>query len=304
VATPLAVGRAAAYFCPGMRVDNELAGDQRADDAESLTFETEPLEGPVEIAGRPLFSFAFRADRPVAQLCARLCDVAPDGASMRVSYRPLNLCHHAGHDRPEALEPGRTYRAMIALNACAHRFRKGHRIRLALSTSYWPVLWPAPEPAAVTLDLADCGLVLPERVRTTEPPSEAPGHARAESAPVGETLRPPEGMSSRETREDGRLVLSTRDFFGRIRHAGHGLESESAVEQSYSILPQDPLSARHAAQWRFALSRGDWRTEVESRAEMTCTSTHFRLERGVVAREDGREIARREWTETVPRGFL
>ncbi|MEM8624802.1 MAG: CocE/NonD family hydrolase [Pseudomonadota bacterium] len=304
ISTPLTLGQNAAYFCPGMRVDNELAADQREDDALSVTFDSAPLERPVEIAGRPVFSFAFQVDKPVAQLCARLCDVAPDGASMRVSYRPLNLCHHAGHDRAEGLLPGRTYHAMIALNACAHRFRAGHRVRLALSTSYWPVLWPAPDAATVTLDLADCGLVLPERLCLREPDPAAPGPARGEAGPIGEVLAASEGWSRQEEATDGTLTLRTHDFYGRLRHADHGLEVESSVDQAFVINPSDPLSARHVADWRFALARDAFSAEIESHAEMTATATDFHLTRRVHARADGADVVVKEWTETVPRGYL
>ncbi|MEO0427113.1 MAG: CocE/NonD family hydrolase [Pseudomonadota bacterium] len=304
VATPLSVGSGAAYFCPGMRVDNELSADQAEDDAASVTFETAPLSAPLEILGRPVLSFTFRVDRPVAQLCARLCDVSPDGASMRVSYRPLNLCHHAGHDRPEALEPGQEYRAMIALNTCGHRFRAGHRIRLALSTSYWPVLWPAPEPATVTLPLNDMRLLLPERVVTREPDAKAPGPARTASAPVGTEHAAPASTAAEEVAEDGTQALVTRDFFGRLTHADHGLEVESGVDQRFEIHPGDPLSARHVADWRFAFARDGFSAEILSHAEMTSTATAFRLHRRVVAREGGATMIEKEWTETVPRGYL
>ena len=75
-----------------------------------------------------------RVDRPNALLCARLCDVAPDGASLRVSYGLLNLTHRDGHEHPEPLEPGRRYPVRLQLNDAAHAFPAGHRIRLALST--------------------------------------------------------------------------------------------------------------------------------------------------------------------------
>ncbi|MEM6678064.1 MAG: CocE/NonD family hydrolase [Pseudomonadota bacterium] len=304
VATPLTIGAHAAYFCPGMRVDRELSNDQQEEDAQSTAFETAPLAEAIEIIGRPVLRFTFRVDKPVAQLCARLCDVAPDGASMRVTYRPLNLCHHAGHDAPEALEPGREYAAMIALNTCAHRFRAGHRLRLALSTSYWPVLWPAPEAATVTLPLHDMRLLLPERIVTREPDPRAPGPARTESAPVGEILAGPDGWTTNEALPDGRWVLATHDDFGRLVHAGHGLEQASSVDQRFEITPGDPLSARHVADWVFEIGRGDWRTRIESHAEMTATKTAFRLHRRVKALEGEAVTVEKEWTETVPRGYV
>ncbi|WP_285671882.1 CocE/NonD family hydrolase, partial [Paralimibaculum aggregatum] len=262
VDTPLTLGAAAAYFCPGMRIDHELAGDQAADDALSLCFDTAPLAAPLALLGRPVLELAFSVDRPVAQLCARLCDVAPDGVSQRISYRPRNLCAHAGFAAPERLVPGRLYRTEIPLNACGHALAPGHRLRLALSTSYWPVLWPAPERARVRLDLAGCRLHLPVR-RGAAGQGAAGQGAAGQGAPDPVRPAPPPdvtefGTSRAESRrfvdETGRLVLETADDFGGWRGA-HGLGIANSVAQRFEIRPDDPLSAVHRAEWDYRLDR-------------------------------------------------
>src|SRR5687768_4075055 len=65
--------------------------DQREDNAQSLCFDSEPLVERIEILGAPEVSLVIASDRPAAFLVARLCDVAPDGSSTRVSYGALNL---------------------------------------------------------------------------------------------------------------------------------------------------------------------------------------------------------------------
>ena len=257
VATPNHVGIAAACFCPGMRIDSELAADQAPDDAASACFDTDALEAPLELMGRPVVEIAFSADRPVAQLCFRLCDVAPGGVSQRITYRAFNLAHHAGPEAPAALKPGRTYRAHIALNECAHRVRIGHRLRLAVSTSYWPVIWPAPAAAEVTLHLAQCRLILPERRAADEIDPAAPGRPAEFPVQAAEPLREPVNRTERRIAPDGTHVLETFDDFGASRDLEHGLENGSHVEQRYSIHPDDPLSARHEARWRHEFRRGD-----------------------------------------------
>ena len=304
VATPHHVGIGASCFCPGMRIDNELAADQAPDDAASVCFDTRPLGTPLELLGRPVMEFAFSADRPVAQLCFRLCDVAPDGASQRITWRAFNLTHHAGPEAPAALRPGRIYRARVELNECAHRVRAGHRLRLAVSTSYWPVVWPAPVAATVTLRLAGCRLILPERRAADEidpaapgPPSDFPIHA-------AETLRAPANRTERRIDSDGAHVLETFDDFGASRDLEHGLESGSQVEQRYSIHPDDPLSARHEARWRYEFSRGDWSVRIDSESVMTSDEESFHLDRGVTAREGGAVVISLRWKESIPRGVL
>ena len=49
-------------------------------------------------------------DRPSAFVAVRLCDVAPDGASTRVTFGVLNLTHRDGHDDPRPMVAGRARR--------------------------------------------------------------------------------------------------------------------------------------------------------------------------------------------------
>ena len=304
VATPHHVGIGASCFCPGMRIDNELAADQAPDDAASVCFDTRPLGTPLELLGRPVMEFAFSADRPVAQLCFRLCDVAPDGASQRITWRAFNLTHHAGPEAPAALRPGRIYRARVELNECAHRVRAGHRLRLAVSTSYWPVVWPAPVAATVTLRLAGCRLILPERRAVDEIDPAAPGAPSDFPVHAAETLRAPANRTERRIDADGAHVLETFDDFGASRDLEHELESGSHVEQRYSIHSDDPLSARHEARWRYEFGRGDWSVRIDSESVMTSDEESFHLDRAVTAREGDAVVISLRWKESIPRGLL
>ena len=96
-------------------------------------------------------------------IAARLEDVAPDGSSTLVTYGLLNLTHRDGHEHPQPLVPGRKYRVEIALNDIAQAFPAGHRIRLALATSHWPIAWPSPEMATLLVSTGNSTLSLPVR---------------------------------------------------------------------------------------------------------------------------------------------
>lgn len=303
VSTSLLVGRGAAYFCPGMRIDNELASDQADDDALSTCFDTEPLSGDLDLLGRPVVEFAFSVDKPVAQLCFRLCDVAPDGRSWRISYRPFNLCTVDGYDAPRELEPGRTYRARVELNACGHRLRAGHRLRLAVSTSYWPVVWPAAEAAAVTLTEADFTLTLPVR-KEAGAAADAPGAPRDFPVIDGEQLRGTDSRTKRFREDDGTFVLDTFDDFGLFRQAADGLEIGNTVGQRFSIHEDDPTTARHETSWTYELGRRDWRIRIGSRSVMTCGPDNFHLSVEVEAYEGDERVFSRNWQEAIPRGHL
>ncbi len=128
------------------------ADDQREDDALSLTFETPPLAETFEILGAPVSYSRSRHDRPVAQLIARLCDVHPDGTSAQGELRRAEP--HPSRRVRRALRAwrgGSAHLVRLQLSDCGAGFPAGHRLRLALSTAYWPMVWPAPETATVTI---------------------------------------------------------------------------------------------------------------------------------------------------------
>ncbi|MEO0993013.1 MAG: CocE/NonD family hydrolase, partial [Pseudomonadota bacterium] len=280
VASPQDTGSQAAYFCPGMRVSGELSADQAPDDARSVCFDTEPLEDPLTLLGRAVVELEVAADRPSAQLCLRLCDVAPDGTSVRISYRPVHLAQAHGPETPRPLTPGEPVRLTVSLNACAHRVRPGHRLRLAVSTAYWPVIWPSPEAASVTLHLEGCALTLPQRIGSGVDPMP-PGPPRAFSRLAEDVLRAPSGTTERRTEANGTVVLETLDDFGTARDPDHGLERGSRVSQRFAIHPADPLSARHEAEWQFTFRRGAWAVRIDSASRMTCSAEAFHLWRRV-----------------------
>jgi uncharacterized protein len=148
--SPQTVGSCAGEWVPFGR-GHDQAGDQREDDARSLVFDTAPLETPTEMLGAVIVVLDLVSDRPMANLAVHLCDVHPGGESLRVSYGVLNLAHRDGHENPALLAVGQRYRVRIQLNDAGAVFPAGHRIRLALSTAYWPIIWPSPEKATLTI---------------------------------------------------------------------------------------------------------------------------------------------------------
>ena len=123
--------------------------------------------------------------------------------SLRVTRGFLNLTHRDTHEHPEPLEPGRRYKVAFRLNAIGHAFRAGHRIRVSLSPSYWPLIWPSPEPVTLTVHAgAASSIAFPVRPPRAEdercPPFEEPEVAQ----PLEIEHRSgggPEAQSSRST---------------------------------------------------------------------------------------------------------
>jgi len=279
--SPQTVGRCSGSWVPFGR-GNDQAGDQREDDARSLIFETSPLEAPIEILGAAIVTLEVASDRPIANLVVRLCDIHPSGESLRVSYGVLNLAHRDGHEKPAAMVVGRRYQVRIQLNDAGSTFPAGHRIRLALSTAYWPVIWPSPEKA--TLLISGGTLDLPVRPpRGTEGLSPLPG--------------PESGAPEKPTViRDGDMRIERIDRIGLEL----GTESKSLLH----VEDDDPLSAVNELRRTWTMSRGAWQIRVETQMRLSCNRDVFLLQASLRAWEGAKEVCRREWDRSIPRDFL
>jgi hypothetical protein len=294
----------------GTGVAGEQPADQRMDDGMSLCFETAPLDEDLVVLGAPEFEFEFSSDKPVAQIAARLCNVTPEGASHRVSYGVLNLTHHKSHEHPSPLEPGQTYKAKVTLNACGHHFRKGTRIRLALSTAYWPLIWPAPEAATLTLSTAHSHLTLPVRPASSNdaqvhflPPERAP------DAPVSIIRK---GRAERTVSLDLLNRSATYRTIGEGGVFGEGVRrfDETGTSLSHdltrelTISADDPLCARYVITQAYEMGRPGWMTRSETTMEMTATLDAFHVKARTEVFENGASQLVREWDDHIPRDCL
>ena len=162
IQSPLSVGLFAGKWC-SYSASTDLPSDQREEDGGALVFDSLPLNEDVYILGAPEVKITLKSNKPLAMIAARLCDVAPSGRSTRITYGVLNLTHRNSSEEPEELEPGKKYTITIKLNHIAQHFPRDHQIRLALSTSYWPLAWPPPEPVRLNIYPAESEITLPVR---------------------------------------------------------------------------------------------------------------------------------------------
>jgi hypothetical protein len=143
------VGTAAWIDCAG-HLPWGLSGDQRLDDARSLTWDLDPPLGPV--VGHPRIRLRVSADRPAASLSVKLCDVFPDGTSALVTRGSLDLRFRDGvHGAPSPLEPGREYDVDVDLDACAYAWSPGQVLRVSVAGTDWPNTVAPPAPATLTV---------------------------------------------------------------------------------------------------------------------------------------------------------
>jgi len=293
----------------GTGAPNEAPADQRLDDGFSHCFDSLPLEARLEFLGAPEIEFEIASDKPLAQLCARLCDVAPDGRSRRVSYGVLNLAHRDSHAEPSAMTPGRFYLIRLKLNDCGFAFAPGHRIRLAISTAYWPLIWPASELATLTIKLPG-KLTLPVRpIRLDEPtisfaPRETAADAPKSKLGAGQVERRASfdlarNLATYETIAEGGLFGE-----GAYRYDEIDTTISHDLKRRFSIAADDPLSARYELEQSYDMGREGWRIRIETRLALSATRTHFLVEAELKVYENGAPARTRAFAETIARDHV
>jgi putative CocE/NonD family hydrolase len=273
----------------------EIAGDQREDDANSLCFDSAPLESTFTLLGRPRLSVRVSVDQPQANLIVRLCDVSPEGVSQRVSYGVLNLCHRNSHQSPSAVPTDTPLDVEVLLNQACHRFKPGHRLRLSVTTAYWPLVWPSPRAVTLSLHPGASRLSLPVRhAPDVEPlvrfePAVHPGPLQSRQTRTGTHRRDViDELAGGMTRHE--IV----DDFGEVTY-DHVLINTASADERYHIDPKRPESARMSKSWVQAFRRDDWQAHTETWAELRCDSHWFYLEARLQAFENGERFMDRRW---------
>ncbi|CAN5725470.1 CocE/NonD family hydrolase [soil metagenome] len=278
--------------------------DQRPDDAYSLLYEWGPFDDDLEILGYPHVDLAVAADKPVAYVSAKLCDVFDDGTSALVSRGFLNLTHRESHIEPSPLEPGRLYNAGIDLSATSWVLERGHRLRLALAGTDWPNVWTPPEPVTLTFDPSASRLILPV--------------ARGDNGLASPELKPPPAErgdaddATKSLRSDSRVEWRIeQDILERETHyvVDHGSTYEteigSKMTESYygrlSVSTTDPGRARAEGRVRYEIAWPEGNATTEVRSLLRSSPGAYTLELDLEVSHNGAPFGRRRWKRTFDR---
>jgi putative CocE/NonD family hydrolase len=283
---------------------------QSGDDVLSLTFDSPPLEESLDIMGEPVFTVRVRSDKPVAKLCARLTEVTPQGRSDFLCYGLVNLTHRDSDSAPAALVPGRDYDVRIKGHFCCHRFSRGSRIRVALSETWWPVVWPSPE--IVTLEFTAGASTLELPVRPSSAGETPPfGIFRDRYAVPGETPAP-----YRQRLADVQITGSAGSRTFTLSGGGGSLAPgaeripgiNTTVKEAYSlrrsIREDDPNSAQMETEAINVFERGAWQVKLRAWNLCKSTPTHFICSETFEAWEGERSVFSRNWEKKIPRDLV
>jgi len=121
--------------------DGPVCADQRAIEcrADVLVYSTAALTSPVTIAGDVTAELYISADAPDTDVFVKLVDVYPDGTAYNLAQSCLRLRYRDGIDKPASLVPGQIYRIEIRGITTANYFPAGHKIRIEVAGSSFPL---------------------------------------------------------------------------------------------------------------------------------------------------------------------
>ena len=114
-----------------------------------LTYETEPLTEDVTVAGSMKVKLFASTSGTDSDWIVRLIDVYPDdhtkpadmaGFQLLIAGEPVRARFRKSLEKPEPVKSGAIEEYTIDLNWGHHRFRKGHRIMVQVSSTWFPVI--------------------------------------------------------------------------------------------------------------------------------------------------------------------
>jgi uncharacterized protein len=202
---------------------------------------------------------------------------------------------------------GERYLVEVKLNSIGYSVPAGHRLRLAVSPTYWPWAWPSPHSVLLSLYAGgSSSLDLPLWAGgpgAHEPPAHFFEPEEAPSPPH-EAAGYEDG--SREIRRDvasGRVDIESGGE-SSLKLLEDGLEHRSVARLLHRIVEGEPLSAFNSYERDIWVSRGDWRTRVHTVSTISSTAEEFQLTNLVEGYEGDCRIFAKTWRRALPRDHV
>ncbi|BHH83026.1 CocE/NonD family hydrolase [Desulforhopalus sp. 52FAK] len=303
--SPLGTGLFAGKWCSYTSAP-DMPYDQRLEDGGARIYDTIPFEKPLEIFGAPEVELDIETNKPVAMLAVRLSDIGPDNKATRFTYGLLNLTHRDSHEHPEPLVSGKRYLVRIKLNYAAQVIPAGNRLRVAISTSYWPMAWTAPESAAVMLHTGKSRLLLPTR----EPQAEDKRLRKFKSAEAAPPIRPkiirPDYYNWQVIRDLAADIskLEVVNDSGCQYFKEIDLTICRKAQEWYTSQGDDFNSVKGETLWEREFKRGSWSVRTITRTVLTSSATSFFLQAELDAYEGDKRVYSQNWDYTIPRDMV
>jgi len=218
----------------------------------------------------------------------------------------LSTPYEISDEFPEDLVPGQADRATLVFKATGRRVSQGNRLRVAIATQYWPVIWPSPSVTTLTVICGESFVVLP--VRPPKPGEQGyQPFGEPEIAPsvANEALR--DAHHSRTVSEDvgsGERTITLFTDYGRTRLPEDRIITNMVGTDVFKITDRNPLSATAQTEWVSGVQSGDANVEATARTRLTSDAESFFLEWRVVTREHSKIVHEIGDTKKIRRDYL
>ena len=276
--------------------------EQSPDDARSLCFETPPLTQDMVLYGAAAITIDVSTSHRLGQVALRLNDVAVDGAAARVAFCIRNLALDDRLDAPEPQTDAQSVSCHIPFHTTAYRFRKGHRIRLSISASYWPIVWPSPKDAHIKLTGGT--LVLPVlQDGPSAMPDPMPQALDLPATKNHQTISNPSLERFHKADDDGMLISGWSQPFTEALCTQTGTAFGYETDAIHTIFPDDPTSAKTQFEHRARYSRPDDVADIKSKLTATCDANFIHIEGQLTATWEGESLSKKVWQILVPRRY-
>jgi uncharacterized protein len=201
-----------------------------------------------------------------------------------------------------ALTPGQAYEVKIDFTLIAHRFKKGNRIRLSISESLWPLVWPSPEIVTLTLTHGASSLELPVRPQVADPVFPIPvNHTTPQKAgPLFGSLIEdgPDANGWYDLHQDPPPMSSTVADTGTTITGGYGLRERLRMREG------DNSSCSWEGEHTGGFRRGDWDCTIHVAFKLTSTPDTFIIDETVRALEGDKVIFERISKSPIGRDLM
>jgi putative CocE/NonD family hydrolase len=277
--------------------------DSTPDDIRSLTFETEPLSSAVEFTGTGEATIRLKSTTQDPTLAVRLVDVGPDGSSNIVANGALRVSKRNSTTEKSLLTPGEEYEITTKLKPKSHIFEEGHKIRVAISSAYFPFMLPTCGDGSFTINSspdAPSTITFPGKVHSDEVEfsNTFTMDEPDESVPLSGDFVSNASSNWTTTRDHqtGKVISETFDTRDIELPHTPGATMTYSREMTASVFESDPLSWEVDAEIIIVLDYPDEEIEVTTN---THTNTDWASSHTVVER-DGETLFDEKWRTALP----
>ena len=261
----------------------ELPDNQIIDDSESLVFDSNKLKNNYVILGKTSLTVELSSNKNFGMIATRLCEINENGDSNLVTFGILNFNQINGKNINYKIKANKKYKVNLNLNDTGYAFKKNNKIRISISTSYWPMAWPLPEKFKLTIYLKNSFIELPKRTNLIKYNLfKKPEQSKPIS--YNQIIKPKRLRQISRNIETKETTYYVKDFFGKIKLKDANLITEDFTSQKYFLNENDPLSAKVQYNFQYNFQRNKWLINIMGLVILTCDKNNFYLQTNIIAK--------------------